>query len=296
MNRNKEYGITDDSKYNLSDEVKLSVYKKMMISRAMEERMIEAKNNGRIPSSLYLSSGQEAVAAALSECVKEYQIFAQHRSGDIYMSFGGSLEALRDELLGKESGCSSGKGGHVGIQCHNCDMHMFGDNLLIGQCVPRGVGAALGNNKKTLCVFGDGAGEEDYVLESLGFAATHSLPVLFVCMDNDLAILTKVEERRSWSLVDIAKSFGLPAFDLTDDPWSIIDLIQSGEFRLPCFINVHVCREYWHVGTGTDGPREWEREKIVREQLIEAGYKDKVEEIERQIEKRMEEVWGNDFV
>ena len=61
---------------------------------------------------------------------------------------------------------------------------------LLVKSISVGVGAALGNGEKTLCFFGDGAAEEDYALTAYGFAATHKLPVLFICTDNNLSVLS----------------------------------------------------------------------------------------------------------
>lgn len=294
--RNKNYNVDNNAINLFPSNIHLSVYKKITTLRIMEKYLVKFKNNGKIPSSLYLSSGQECATAALSESLLGYQIFAQHRSGDTYLSFGGSIEAFRDEVLGFSTGCSQGKGGHFGIQWHDDKLDMFGDNLLIGECVPRAVGAALDNNKKTLCIFGDGAAEEDYVLESLGFASTYRLPIVFVCTDNDLAILTHVKERRSWSIVDVSKSFGINTFEMADDPWTIMKLLAIDNLKLPIFLNIHVCRKYWHVGTGIDGPSEWDRNDIVRKQLLALGYEKDLEEIDKHVEIFMKGVWFDETI
>lgn len=294
--RDVNLNTIDEAIRSFSKEVHLNVYRKMRLLREMEQHMVREKNLGHIPSSLYLSTGQEAVAAAISEVIKCCQIFAQHRSDDVYLSFGGDARCLRDELLGLKSGCSRGKGGQIGIQFRNSNIEMYGDNLLIGECVPRAVGAALANNKLTLCFFGDGAAEEDYVLESLGFAATHKLPIVFVCMDNDLAILTQIKERRNWSIVDVAKGFGMDAYDLADDPWTIMSILSGVEQHNPILMNIRVCREFWHVGTGIDGPREWDRDVIVRAQLESLGYGEILNDIDHKIKLEMNEVWKHEVI
>jgi len=263
-----------------------------MLLREMEQKMIEMVREGKITCQVFLSSGQEAVAAALGEKAEEYQFFPQHRADDLFLSLGGRPEELRDELLARESGCGGGRSGQIGLQIHRNGVDMYGDNLLIGECVPRGVGAAMGNGRDTVCIFGDGSAEEDYVLASFGFTVTHKLPVLFLCMDNDLAILTRTEERRSWCLTDVAESFGLPAFDMADDPWSILSLLEDPDFRLPALLNCRVCREYWHVGIGIDGPREWNRNEIVRRQMIACGLEDDVIQIENETRELVAGIWA----
>lgn len=296
MSRNKDLNVDKNAINLISKDQMLRIYEKAITLRIMEEYFIRLFNEGKIKNSLYLSTGQECATAALSESLKGYQVFAQHRSGDTFLNFGGAIESFRDEMLEKKTGCSEGKGGHFGVQWHDNNLDMYGDNLLIGECVPRAVGAALGNRKKTLCIFGDGAAEEDYVLESLGFAATHKLPIVFVCTDNDLAILSHINERRTWSMIDVAKSFGLKTFEVSDDPWTIMAFLNSNDLEQPLFMNIHVCRKYWHVGTGIDGPTEWDRFLIIKEQLTSLGLSKELESIDRRVTELLKEVWKNEVV
>ncbi|MBF0125144.1 MAG: hypothetical protein HQL60_07395, partial [Magnetococcales bacterium] len=203
-------------------EVSLQIFRQMSLVRYFEQGVIQSQQCKEITYSVYLSSGQEATAAALSLAVRHYQTFPQHRAHDIFLTFGGPPEQLRDELKGLPTGSSQGKAGSNCLQYHDNGIDIYGHHGLIGENVPQGVGAALGNGRPTLCVFGDGAAEEDYVLSAFGFAATHKLPVLFVCIDNDLSILTEVAVRRSWDVAEVARSFGVPAVDTADDPWAVL--------------------------------------------------------------------------
>ena len=47
---------------------------------------------------IYLSLGSEFNSAALSMVLKGYHLFAQHRCHALDLTFGGTPEALRDEL------------------------------------------------------------------------------------------------------------------------------------------------------------------------------------------------------
>ena len=273
-------------------EISLAMFGNMSLVRYFELGLMDAIQRKETNYLAYLSSGQEAVAAALMCEVRDYMVFAQHRAHDIYLAFGGRPEALRDELLGLSAGTSGGRAGSNCIQCHEGGLTMFGHHGLIGENVPQGVGAALASGRKTLCVFGDGSAEEDYVLAAMGFAATHKLPILFVCMDNNLSILTKVAVRRSWKITDVARSFGLPALDTADDPWAVLHHVRGLVRQLPALINCHVCRAYWHVGVGCDGPPEWDRYQLVEQQLAEAGLCDAALAVKEQNRVAMEKLWN----
>ncbi len=107
---------------------------------------------------------------------------------------------------------------------------------------------------------GDASAEEDYVLGAMGWASTKRLPILFVVEDNNLSILTEKKVRRSWEMDDVARSFGIKAYDLEDDP--MILLKNSSEiFHEPVLLNVRTNRKYWHAGPGIDDENIFDRYK-----------------------------------
>ena len=289
--RSPYFNVNKDLAAKADKQLSLALFRKMCLVRYFEAGIIDAIDTKKITYPVYLSSGQESLAAALSLKVRDYMIFAQHRAHDVYLTFGGDPVKLRDELLGLSSGTSQGKAGSNCIQYFDRGISMFGHHGLIGENVPQAVGAALGSGRNTLCLVGDGAAEEDYVMASLGFAATHSLPVLFVCVDNDLSILTKTAQRRNWSISSMASSLGIPSVDLSDDPWTILDNLDRMTLKLPAFINCYVCRAFWHVGVGIDGAPEWNRFSMVKECLSLNGYTKEIDLIESDIKQDMEKLW-----
>jgi pyruvate dehydrogenase E1 component alpha subunit len=289
--RSFDYNVPRDIVKKFDVEVSLAIFEKMCMVRYFELGLVDAVSEKQVICPVYLSSGQEAVAAALSLEIRNYMVFAQHRAHDIYLTFGGDPEMLRDELLGLPSGTSRGKAGSNCLQYHKGGLTMFGHHGLIGENVPQGVGAALASGEKTVCIFGDGAAEEDYVLAAMGFAVTHKLPVYFVCIDNDLSILTRTYVRRSWKITDIAKAFGMQAIDVTDNPWAVLHYTKELTKSLPALINCYVCRGYWHVGVGNDGPPQWNRYEMVVEELVRLGCRKTVDRIERDIRESMEKLW-----
>lgn len=289
--RSSTFGIVPDLSNTINQDVSLEMFRRMCLVRYFETGIIEAVQNGAITYPIYLSSGQEAIAAAMSLIIPEFMIFTQHRCHAIYLSFGGNPARLKDELLGLRSGTSGGRAGSNCIQCHENNITMYGHHGLIGENVPLAVGAALGSGKPTVCFFGDGAAEEDYVFAAMGFAISQKLPVLFVCEDNNLSILTTVDVRRSWSMTDVAKALGMPAIDITDDPWTIFKRAQEFKSTLPAFLNIYTCRLNWHMGTGTDGQPEWNRFNLVKGECKKTGLGEQIWQIEKETKNQMEQLW-----
>lgn len=290
--RSPDLGLRAEAAASFAPEQSLELFRRICRCRAFDREVARACETGRIACPVYLSLGQEAVAAALSLVLPAALIFTQHRCHAYYLAFGGPPAGLRDELLGRPEGSSGGRAGSNCLQWNGAETTMFGHHGLIGENVPLAVGAALGSGRLTLCVFGDGAAEEDYVAPALGFAATHRLPILFVCEDNDLSILTPTRVRRNWRLTDLAGGLGLPALELSDDPWSVAHAARDAARRLPGLLNVQVCRERWHVGVGTDGPPEWDRYALVCRRLDAMGLAAERRAVEDAVRREMESLWA----
>lgn len=267
----------------------LELYRRGSYSRHFERKVKDAYDQKLFAIPIYLSFGSELNSAALSSVLEDCNIFAQHRCHSLYLNFGGKPEALRDELLGLPTGCAGGMAGSNAIQGR--DIRMFGHSGLMGEQIPIAVGAALASGRTSLAICGDASVEEDYIYPSLGWAATRKLPVLFICEDNDLSILTKVEVRRSWSPVDMAKSLGIPSVDITDDPWLIAHHAKEMSKNLPGFINIRTVRTLWHAGTGTDGPPEWDRYQLTQDALARMGLAPELERIDRENAEKVEKLW-----
>src|SRR3989338_5921899 len=275
--RAENYGLVKDASLMFTKEETIEMFRNMCNIRYFEEEVKKAYDAGLMYMPIYLSIGQESLPAALSLAYKELKpaIFAQHRAHGIYITFGGDLKKLVDELLHRESGCAKGMGGSASI--HSPEIRMMGHDGLMGTQVPIGVGHSLAKNYKSqnkdysLIIMGDASAEEDYVLGALAYAAHKKLPIIFVCEDNNLSILTEVKVRRNWKMTDIAKAFGMQVAELSDDPWSIMHNVKRVMQSLPAFLNIHTTRAVWHAGTGQDAPPEWDRFALVKEELNRIG-------------------------
>lgn len=287
MKRSADLGSIPGLSRSFDGKNSLDVFRRICLIRYFELEVAKAYKNGLIHSPIYLSVGQESIAAAISSIISDYYIFGQHRAHGTYLAFGGDIIKLIDELLGRKTGCTGGKGGSPMI--HDPNIKMVGHHGLIGENIPLAVGFALGSGKNTVCFFGDAAAEEDYAFGAMGFASTHNLPVLFVCEDNDLSILTRTAIRRNWDIADVAKSLRMPAVDISDDPWLIMHHTKQLSNQLPALINCRTCRHLWHAGTGVDDAPEWDRFELVKQELKAQGLD--YRGIENKTKEYVEELW-----
>ena len=50
---------------------------------------------------------------------------------------------------------------------------------------------------------------------------------LYICDDNNLSVLTPIKDRRNWNIPNVANSFGIRSFEITDDPLTIFNTISK---------------------------------------------------------------------
>jgi TPP-dependent pyruvate/acetoin dehydrogenase alpha subunit len=280
LSRSENYNLLKNIEKKIPKKTILNIFKKMSMIKFFEEEIRDAHKNKLTTPLVYLSLGQESVSASISEVFKKPFVLAQHRGHGPYLSFGGDPIKLVDELLGLKSGCCEGKGGSPMI--HDFKKKIIGHCGLVGDQVPVAVGISLAKkNDFIVCFFGDGAAEEDYVLAALGYAATRKLKILFICDDNNLSVLTPINDRRTWQISNVAKSFGMNAVDIADDPWNIYYWGKKFKKNLPALINIRTCRDTWHVGSGRDKNLEWNRFEITKNKLKKFFSKSLINKIER---------------
>ena len=247
------------------DNFRLNVFQRASICRNFDDVVYLKLQQKVINLPTYLSAGQEFISAAVALVLAEKQIepyiFIQHRGHATYLSFEGDIIELIDELLGRPSGCANGMGGSASIQCK--EKNIYGHDGLMGSQVPIGVGSCYVSNKPTIIFVGDSAAEEDYVLSAIGWASTKNMPVLFIVEDNNLSILTEKKVRRNWEMHNVAKGFGLTAYNISDDPSDIKKHLEIGKvFEGPLLLNINTIRKYWHAGAGIDDEDVFDRYEI----------------------------------
>jgi pyruvate dehydrogenase E1 component alpha subunit len=192
----------------------LELYGEMLRIRMIEEEIAARYTQEKMRCPVHLSVGQEAVAVGVSSVLRRTdQIVTTHRCHAHYLAKGGNLKAMLCELMGREPGCCSGRGG---------SMHLFDRDAgvllslpIVAASIPVGVGAAFAMKRKNednvaVGYLGDASVEEGVFHESANFAALHRLPVVFVCENNLYSVYTPLHERQpARPLTELGRAHGL---------------------------------------------------------------------------------------
>ena len=95
--------------------------------------------------------------------------------------------------------------------------HMYGGHAIVGGHLPLATGMAFasryrGEDRATLCFFGDGAINQGVFHEACNLAALWKLPVIFVCENNLFGMGTHVERATAVKeLTNRAKGYDMPS-------------------------------------------------------------------------------------
>lgn len=198
------------------DKKLIKVLEQMMTIRSFEEAAATMYLEQEIRGFCHLCIGQEAIPSGIYSVFQNGdQIITSYRCHGFMVACGTDLGSIMAELIGKETGCSKGKGGSMHM--FDVEKGFFGGHGIVGAQVPLGTGLAFANKykkKKNVCftLFGDGAVNQGQVYESFNMAALWKLPVVYIIENNGYAMGTSIN--RGCANSDIVyqrgESFGIP--------------------------------------------------------------------------------------
>jgi pyruvate dehydrogenase E1 component alpha subunit len=276
----------------VSQELLLNYYKKMLELRLFELKVQELYRNGRLPGFVHLYVGEEAVAVGVCSNLEARDlIFSTHRGHGHALAKGVPAKVVLAELWGKTTGSSGGRGG---------SMHMYapeygfmGTNGIVGAPIPLATGAALSaklrkNRQVVVCFFGDGAVNSGSFHEAVNLGAVWNLPVVYVCENNLYATeMAFLRATKNTSVASRAAAYGMLGIEVDgQDVVAVHEAAQAAIRRArddggPTLIE---CKTYRYVGhhegdPGTDyrtrdEVQQWKQKdpvKLARKLLLDSG-------------------------
>jgi len=239
-----------------STELALSLYQRMMRIRAFEEKVQQLFKLGKLPGFVHLYIGEEAVAVGACSILREDdRITSTHRGHGHLIAKGADVRRMMAELFGRRSGYCKGKGGSMHI--FDFGLGILGANGIVGGGIPIATGAALadrvlGRDNVTIAFFGDGAANQGVLHEALNLSAVWSLPVIYLCENNQYTEWMRTEDITAGRIADRAHAFGVPGLQVDgNDVFAVREVVSAAVDRAragegPSFVEALTYRHLAH--------------------------------------------------
>lgn len=205
--------IIQYKKGRLSKSTLLDLYKKLLMPRLVEEKMLILLRQGKI-GKWFCGIGQEAISVGCAAALREDEyIFSMHRTLGVFTVREVPLERLAAQWQGKNLGFTNGRDRsfHFGAP----EYHIIGMISHLGPQLSMAAGVALSHKMRqegrvSLAFTGDGATSQGEFHEAMNVAAVWQLPVIFVIENNGYGLSTpNAEQFRCENLSDRAVGYGM---------------------------------------------------------------------------------------
>ncbi|MEC9230458.1 MAG: thiamine pyrophosphate-dependent dehydrogenase E1 component subunit alpha [SAR324 cluster bacterium] len=269
----------------------------MVRVRIFEERVSELfVQGGTAGSMLHLSIGEEAGAVGVMGAMREGDGFTTHHRGHgIFLARGADTKKMMAEIAGKTTGYCRGKGGSMHIADRG--LGHLGANAIVGGGISHVVGAGLTYQMKhhgnaAVAFFGDGAMQQGVLYESMNLSALWKLPVMFVCVNNEYGMGTRLDHASaSLEFEKRAETFGLMAaevdgidvFEVYNQSKNLLEDVRKGK---PAFLKVNSYRFHGHARMDKSPYRDQQEEEegrkkdaiaFLRDRIIKSGWSQETE-------------------
>ncbi len=171
----------------------LAIYRAMVATRVLDERMLAAQRQGRLSFYMQCTGEEAAVIGATAALDDADMIMAQYREQGALVYRGFTFDEFMNQLFGNE--LDYGKGRQMPIHYGSRKLHYMTISSPLATQIPQATGYAYGqklagDGQCTTVFFGEGAASEGDFHAALNMAAVHEVPVIFFCRNNGYAIST----------------------------------------------------------------------------------------------------------
>jgi TPP-dependent pyruvate/acetoin dehydrogenase alpha subunit len=191
----------------------LGIYRNMLVTRAVEERGHILYRQGKIPGSFYTGRGNEAASVGVATAMGSEDVGTPlHRDMGVHITRGVEPWRIFAQFMGRQDGPTHGRDGNVHMADQQLGLIAMVSHL--PAMLPVAVGCALAfriREERRVAVgwFGEGASARGDTHESMTFAGTRKLPMVFICDNNQWAYSTPTHlEYATEHVADRAQAYG----------------------------------------------------------------------------------------
>jgi TPP-dependent pyruvate/acetoin dehydrogenase alpha subunit len=205
--------LSEVKETGLDREDLLGMYRNMLLTRGVEERGHILYKQGKIPGSFYTGRGNEAASVGIGSAMGPDDVGTPlHRDMGVHVVRGVEPWRMFANYMGRADSPTRGRDGNVHMADARLGMIAMVSHL--PAMLPVATGAALAfriRDERRVAVgwFGEGASARGDCHESMNFAGTRRLPIVFVCDNNQWAYSTPTHLEYSVEhIADRAQAYG----------------------------------------------------------------------------------------
>lgn len=190
----------------MKDKLRLEIFRKVLLTRRLEERVLQLSMSGELFPSLHPGQGQEICQiASLAALNQDDPMLYAHRGMGYWTGRDVSPELILCEMACREGASTRGKGGIMHLV--DPEKGVFGESGTVGTnlVIVAGIGLAeqmRQTNRVAITYFGDGSSNRGQFHEAANFISLKKLPVILFCENNGWAVSVPATE--STAVEDIA--------------------------------------------------------------------------------------------
>lgn len=253
----------DHRSLGLSDDEVRHMYRLMLLTRRVDDRMWALQRQGRA-AFVVGSSGHEAiqVASVFALDTEKDWVLPYYRDMGVGLAWGFTPYEVFLAVFARKDDPASG-GRQLPNHWSDPDRNVFTQSSVIGTQFPHAAGIAHGLKLKggdgvAVVYGGEGATSEGDWHEAMNWAGIHDLPLIFVIENNQYAISVPTNEGVAGRVADRAQGYGFPGFAIDgNDPFEVLSTMQRAVARArggdgPTLIEGETYRYYAHTSDDND--------------------------------------------
>ena len=191
----------------------LGIFRNMLTTRAIEERGHILYKQGKIPGSFYTGRGNEGTAVGVGSAMGPHDVGTPvQRDVGVHVTRGLEPWRIFAQYMGRADGPTKGRDGNVHLGDSSLGTYAMVSHL--PAMLPVATGCALTfriREEARVAVgwFGEGASARGDTHESMTLAGTRTLPVVYICDNNQWAYSTPTHlEFATEHVADRAQAYG----------------------------------------------------------------------------------------
>jgi 2-oxoisovalerate dehydrogenase E1 component alpha subunit len=266
----------------LSDSEVLDIYRWMVTTRQLDERLVALQRQGRIGFHVGSLGEEAAIIGSAFAMRKTDWLFPCYREFGAALMRGLGLQKFMDNMFGNANDTVQGRQMPNHSTCR--EVGWASVSSPVGTQITQAVGYAWGakidgKDVASLVYFGDGATSSTDFHSGMNFAGVFKVPVVFLCRNNGWAISVPAERQTATrTFAEKAAAYGIPGVRVDgNDVFAVVsavrEAVRRGEQGLgPTLIEAVTYRMGGHSTSddpnryrATDDLKQWaERDPLAR--------------------------------